>query len=187
MARQKSIISLEGTLGNITFFKSQDGYMAREKGGVTADKIANDPAFERTRENNAEFGRAGKASKLMRTAFRPIIQNASDGRMISRLTAQMFKVIKEDTVNTRGQRNVIDGEAALLQGFEFNNQGKLTTTIFAPYTATLDRTTGNVVINIPSFIPNQMVAAPDGTTHFKFSMAAAEIDFELGTFNVLSA
>src|SRR5690348_5239942 len=178
MARQKSIISLEGTLGNITFFKSQDGYMAREKGGVTADKIANDPAFERTRENNAEFGRAGKASKLLRTAFRPVIQNASDSRMISRLTAQMFAVIKEDTVNTRGQRNIIDGEASLLQGFEFNIQGKLTTTIFAPYTVTVDRATGNIAVNIPSFVPNQMIAAPDGTTHFKFSLAGAGIDFE---------
>ena len=187
MARQKSIIALEGTLGNITFFKSQDGYMAREKGGVTADKIANDPAFERTRENNAEFGRAGKASKLLRTAFRPIIQNASDSRTVSRLTALMFAVIKQDAVNIRGQRNVVDGEASLLQGFEFNNQGKLTTTVFAPYTVTLDRVTGNVDINIPSFIPNQMIAAPDGTTHFKFSMAAAEIDFENETFNVLSA
>lgn len=70
MARQKGIITIEGTLGNITFFKSQDGYMAREKGGVSAEKIASDPAFERTRENNAEFGRAGKASKLLRTSVK---------------------------------------------------------------------------------------------------------------------
>src|SRR3954451_16181300 len=116
MARQKSIIALEGTLGNITFFKSRDGYMAREKGGISPDKIANDPAFERTRENNAEFSRAGKAAKLLRTAFRPIIQNASDSRMVSRLTARMFAVLKQDGVNARGQRNVIDGEAMLLQG-----------------------------------------------------------------------
>jgi len=186
MARQKSIIALEGTLGNITFFKSQDGYMAREKGGVSAEKIANDPAFQRTRENNAEFGRAGKASKLLRTAFRPIIQNASDSRMISRLTALMFAVIKADTTNTRGQRNVIDGEALLLQGFEFNSQGKLSTTIFAPFTVTLDRTTGNVAVNVPSFVPNQMITAPDGTTHFRLSLAGAEIDFENGTFSTLS-
>jgi hypothetical protein len=186
MARQKSIIALEGTLGNITFFKSQDGYMAREKGGVTADKIANDPAFERTRENNAEFARAGKAAKVLRTAFRPVIQNASDSRMTSRLTAQMFAVIKQDTVNTRGQRNVIDGEAMLLQGFDFNNHGKLSTTIFAPYTVTLDRVTGNVAIDIPSFVPNQMITAPAGTTHFKVALAAADIDFENQTFNVLS-
>ena len=187
MARQKGIIALEGTLGNITFFKSQDGYMAREKGGVSADKIANDPAFERTRENNAEFGRAGKGSKTLRTAFRAIIQNASDSRMVGRLTALMVAVIQEDTVNTRGQRNVIDGEALLLQGFEFNIQGKLSTTLFAPYTVTLNRTTGDVALNVPSFVPAAMIAAPDGTTHFKLSLAAADIDFENETFTVESA
>ena len=50
MARQKGIIKLDGTIGGITFYKSQDGYLAREKGGVSADKIANDPNFQRTRE-----------------------------------------------------------------------------------------------------------------------------------------
>jgi hypothetical protein len=69
MARQKSIIALEGTLGNITFFKSRDGYMAREKGGVNPDKIANDPAFERTRENNAEFGRAVRLPNFYEQLF----------------------------------------------------------------------------------------------------------------------
>ncbi len=60
MARQKSILPIEGTIQNITFFKSKDGYMAKEKSEISADKIATDPVFERTRENNAEFGRAGK-------------------------------------------------------------------------------------------------------------------------------
>lgn len=186
MARQKGIISLEGTIGNITFFKSRDGYMAREKGGVTADKIANDPSFERTRENNAEFARAGKGSKLLKTAFRPVIQNASDSRMVSRLTAQMFAVIQQDMVNTRGKRNVIDGEASLLESFEFNVQGKLSTTIFAPFTVTVDRTTGNVAIHFPSFIPAEMIAAPSGSTHFKLTLGAAAVDFEAQTFTVVS-
>jgi len=125
MARQKGIIKLDGTIGGITFYKSQDGYLAREKGGVSADKIANDPNFQRTRENGEEFGRAGKAGKLLRNAIRAMLQNASDSRMVSRLTAEMVKVIQEDVTNARGLRNVIDGEAELLEGFEFNISGKL--------------------------------------------------------------
>ena len=115
MARQKGIIKLDGTIGGITFYKTtEDGYLAREKGGVSADKIANDPNFQRTRENGEEFGRAGKAGKLLRNAIRAMLQNASDTRMVSRLTAEMVKVIQEDITNPRGQRNVIDGEAELL-------------------------------------------------------------------------
>lgn len=182
MARQKGIIKLDGTVGGITFYKSKDGYLAREKGGVSADKIANDPNFQRTRENGEEFGRAGKAGKLLRNAIRAMLQNASDSRMVGRLTAEMVKVIQEDVTNTRGQRNVIDGEAELLEGFEFNINGKLGTTIYAPFTSTIDRVAGTLVVNIPSFVPINMIAAPGGSTHFKIVSTGAEIDFENETF-----
>jgi len=182
MAKQKGIIKLDGTIGGITFYKSQDGYLAREKGGVSAEKIANDPAFQRTRENGEEFGRAGKAGKLLRNAIRAMLQNASDSRMVSRLTQKMVEVVQADITNPRGQRNVIDGEAELLQGFEFNISGKLGTTLYAPYTSTIDRVAGTLEANIPSFVPLNMIAAPGGTTHFKVVSAGAEIDFENETF-----
>ena len=182
MAKQKGIIKLDGTIGGITFYKSQDGYLAREKGGVSADKIANDPNFQRTRENGEEFGRAGKAGKLLRNAIRAMLQNASDSRMVSRLTAEMVKVIQEDITNPRGQRNVIDGEAELLEGFEFNISGKLGTTLYAPFTGTIDRVAGTLTANIPAFVPINMLAAPGGTTHFKIVSTGAEIDFENETF-----
>ncbi len=72
MARQKGIIKLKGTIGGITFYKTQDGHLACEKGGIDSERIANDPAFQRTRENGEEFGRVGKAGKLLRTALRPL-------------------------------------------------------------------------------------------------------------------
>ena len=182
MAKQKGIIKLDGTIGGITFYKSQDGYLAREKGGVSGDRIANDPNFQRTRENGEEFGRAGKAGKLLRNAIRAMLQNASDSRMVSRLTQKMVEVIQEDTTNPRGLRNVIDGEAELLTGFEFNIRGKLGTSLFAPYIGTIDRVNGDIAIELNSFIPANMIAAPGGTTHFKITSAGAEIDFEAETF-----
>ena len=182
MAKQKGIIKLDGTIGGITFYKSQDGYLAREKGGVSAEKIATDPAFQRTRENGEEFGRAGKAGKLLRNAIRAMLQNASDSRMVSRLTQKMVEVVQADATNPRGQRNVIDGEAELLQGFEFNISGKLGTTLYAPYTSTIDRVAGTLEASIPSFVPLNMIAAPGGTPHFKIVSAGAEVDFENETF-----
>jgi hypothetical protein len=89
MAKQKGVIKLDGTIGDITFYKTQDGYLTREKGSVSADRIANDPAFQRTRENGAEFGRAGKGGKILRNAIRNLLQNAADGRMVARLTQKM--------------------------------------------------------------------------------------------------
>jgi hypothetical protein len=178
MARQKGIIKLDGTIGDITFYKSKDGYLARERGGIPADRIANDAAFQRTRE----FGRAGKAGKILRNAIRALLQNASDSRMVSRLTKKMVQVIQEDATNPRGQRNVIDGEAELLAGFEFNLNGKLGTTLYAPFTSTIDRAAGTLAVNIPVFVPANMVAAPGGATHFKIVSAGAEVDFENESF-----
>lgn len=108
MARQKGIIKLDGTIGGITFYKStQDGYLAREKGGVSAEKIATDPAFQRTRENGEEFGRAGKAGKLLRNAIRAMLQNSSDSRMVSRLTQKMVEVVQADATNPRDRKSVV--------------------------------------------------------------------------------
>ena len=184
MAKQKGIIKLEGTIGDITFYKSPDGFLAKGKGGIPANRIANDPAFQRTRENGSEFGRAGKAGKVLRNAIRGVLQNSSDRLLVSRLTTEMVKVIQEDITNPRGLRNVIDGEAELLQGFEFNIRGKLGTCLYAPFTGTIDRAAGTLTANIPAFIPSNMIAAPSGTTHYKIVSAGAEIDFENETFVV---
>ena len=187
MARQKGIIKLKGTIGDITFYKTQDGHLAREKGGIDASRIASDPAFQRTRENGSEFGRAGKAGKLLRTAFRPLLLNSADGRMVSRLTQRMVKVIQADLISVRGLRNVIDGEAELLFGFEFNIRGKLGTSLFAPFVANIDRVAGEINVDIAPFVPANMLAAPTGTTHFKIISGGAEVDFEAETYVVATS
>lgn len=187
MAKQKGIIPLEGTIGNITFYKSRDGYLAREKGGIPADRIANDPAFQRTRENGEEFGRAGAAGKLLRTSFRALLQNSADSRMVSRLTKEFMKVIQADATSTRGQRNVIDGETEMLKGFDFNIAGKLGTTLYAPFTSSITRASGELKVTIPPFVPVNMIAAPAGATHFKVVSAGSSVDFTTGVYTVDSA
>jgi hypothetical protein len=187
MAKQGSIIKLEGTIGDVTFYKSQDGYLAREKGGVSADRIKNDASFERTRENGAEFGRAGAAGKLLRTAFRILLQNGADNRMVSRLTKEMMAVVKADATNTRGQRNVLDGELEMLEGFDFNVDAKLSATIFFPFVATIDRVTGALKVAVPAFAPANAIVTPEGATHLKLISGGASIDFEGEDYEVVTS
>lgn len=61
----------------------------------------------------------------------------------------------------------------------------LSTTIYAPYTTTLDRAQGDVIVDVPAFIPVNMINAPSGTTHFKIE--AADVNFVDGSFNVSNA
>ena len=107
--------------------------------------------------------------------------------MVSRLTKKMVEVLQQDLTSTRGQRNIIDGEAELLQGFEFNANAKLSTTMYAPFTSTVDRVAGTLAVNIPAFVPGNMIAGPGGCTHYKLISAAAEIDFENDSFVIDSA
>jgi len=187
MAKQRGIFKAEGTIDEITFYKSKDGYLIRQKGGVSAERIASDPAFERTRENQKEFARAGSAGKVLRTALRPLLINATDRLLVSRLFTAMMKVVKADATSDRGQRNVLDGELELLEGFEFNEAGKLMQTLFAPFTASIDRVSGALTIEVPSFVPVNMIAAPAEATHYKIVSAGGFIDFTTGTNGITTA
>lgn len=185
MARQIGLIKLKGTLDNVNFYKSKDGNMARMKTSVDGSRIASDPAFVRTRENNSEFGNSATAGKLLRDSIRTMMQKASDGRVTSRLTKVMSQIKNLDVTSLRGERNVGIGIAdpaakALLKGFNFNNRAILGSVLFKSFTVA--PATGE--IEILNLIPINDLTIPQGTTHVSFKGAWAKIDFVAGTASV---
>ncbi|MBS1634116.1 MAG: hypothetical protein JST10_16245, partial [Bacteroidetes bacterium] len=44
--------------------------------------------------------------------------------------------------------------------------------------------TGALTVNVPAFVPINMIAAPGGTTHYKIISAGVEVDFENETYIV---
>ena len=185
MAQQKGIIKIKGTVGDLTFYKSQDGYLVKEKTSLDADRIATDPAFARTRENGAEFGEAAHSSKTLRDAIRPMLLTSADGRVTSRLTKVMSSIRKLDTTSVRGKRTVgtaiiLATAQSLLQGFNFNKKAILGAVLFKPYVVT--PATG--VINIANLVPINDVAYPLGATHVTLTGAWANVDFTSKISNV---
>jgi hypothetical protein len=183
MAQQKGILKIEGTMGGITFYKKNGEYLAKEKSSISADKIASDPAFARTRENNAEFGAAGIAGKLLRDALRNLMQNASDSLIASRVTQLMFAELKLDATSVRGSRKPATGLGlatgkALLKGFNFNSNSLLSGVLFKPYA--VNTTTG--VITITGLIPQTDIAFPTGATHLSITGGMANINFATGVW-----
>lgn len=182
MARQGGILKIKGTIGGMTFYKtSLDGHLVREKGGVDGDRIANDPAFQRTRENGQEFGDAGSSGKILRDALRSMMMTASDSRVTSRLTQVMTTIVKEDLVSIRGERKVAVGIGtvagkALLKEFNFNDNAILKGVFFKPFTLV----TATGVITIDDLVPVNDIDFPVGATHFSLKGAFAKVDFELG-------
>ena len=48
----------------------------------------------------------------------------------------------------------------------------------------IDRVAGTLTINVPAFIPGNMIAAPQGASHVKLIAAGVEIDFKTGVYVV---
>lgn len=179
------IIKLKGKIDDLSFYKSQDGFMARTKGGVPGERIKSDPKFDQTRRAMSEFSIAGKAGKQLRAALNNELGKAADGRVASRVTKAMVAILKTDPASDFGSRRVENGDLTKLEGFEFNRNVPFSTTVKAPFTATIDRATGQVTINLVSHLPKRDIAAPDNATHYVVFAAAAVIDFALDEATVV--
>lgn len=181
MAKLGGILKIEGTLDNMTFYKTKDGHLVRTKGGVSKERIQNDPAFVRTRENGAEFGASASAGKLLRLSIRNLLMRAKDARVASRLTQAMTKIKNLDLTSDRGERKVSIGLQTpqgkeILKGFNFNNQAIIGSVLFAPYS--IDSATGE--ITLANLNPMNDIAYPSGATHVGLTSAFAKVDFETG-------
>ncbi|MEO8150837.1 MAG: hypothetical protein ABI723_24605 [Bacteroidia bacterium] len=181
MAKQKSVLKVEGTLDDLTFYKSGDGYLVKTKSAISKSRIQNDPSFARTRENDAEFGSAAHSGKLLRDTSRTMMKSASDGRVTSRLTRILMLILKMDTTSARGEHNVGIGitlptAMVLLKGFEFNIRSQIKSVLFKPYS--VDTISGKISIN--NLVPKTDVGHPEGATHLSLSGAFENVDFATG-------
>lgn len=181
MAKQGGILQIQGTLENLTFYKSADGLLVRTRGGVSKQRIMNDPAFVRTRENGAEFGHSANSGKLLRNAVGSMVFKAKDRKLSSRLLKVMSQLKNLDTVNARGMRKVAEGlndpnGKLLLKGFDFNERAALQSVLYSPIA--VDPLTGTVTI--ADFNPMEQLRGGDGATHFSLQSAYLNLDFETG-------
>jgi len=179
MAKQDGIMKIEGTVENFTFYKKDGKSFVRKKGGVSKERIATDPSYVRTRENNSEFTHCMSSGKLLRTALGSMVFRAKDNKLSSRLMQVMSRIKKLDTTSTRGKRQVslglngADGKQHL-KGFDFNTNAPLQSVLFAPYV--LDAATG--VITIANLITEEQLLFANGSTHVSFQGAILALDFD---------
>lgn len=176
MARQTGIITLNGNVGRLNFYKNRDGYQAREKGGVSRSRIMTDPRFARTRENIMEFRTNAAAVKLLKDTLRPAIVRISDSRLHQRLVRRLLEILRTDPVNVRGERQVAEGNWNLIDGLEMNAQAGLTSVLRTEISLT--DTPAEWGISIQQFQPSDFLLVPEGATHFRVFIAAASVNFE---------
>lgn len=186
MAKFDSIFNIVGTIQGMSFYRTKNGEsLIRRKGGVSKSRIKNDPAFQRTRENNEGFKHAANMGRLLRSSVAGLVRLAKDNRMSSRLVQAMSLARNADTTSTRGNSKVwiglqtAEGKSAL-KGFDFNINSSFLSVLQAQ--PTLDPLTGTV--DILEFNPETHLMIPDGATHASFRVAVANVDFELANYGV---
>ncbi len=183
MAKQKGFIKLKGSLGGLTFYNNNGKDLIRTTGGVDKNRIKNDPAFKRTRENMSEFGASARIGKSLRMGFSNIIKSMSDTSIVGRITGLMKKINSVGS-GLRGQRAFeMLPNKALLEGFEFNKTSPLDAIFYAPNTApTLDANRSVASWVVPDFNVSNYMNAPEGATHFKFVMVSTVLsDYSFNT------
>lgn len=180
MAKEKSILMLQGNIGNLSFYKTKDGMMVRTKGGVEKKRIMTEPQFARTRENMQEFAAVAKTGKFLRHAVSAFVNKAADSKVSNRMTSILTQLKQLDTAAVRGERHpaaglILPEGKLLLEGFDFNSNSQLGNILLQPYST--DDATG--IMTLQDFVPNTSLLLPKEATHVQFSIAAAGMDAAL--------
>lgn len=175
MARQTGIIQLSGPLGGISFYKHKKyGMLARACNPVSAQRIAQDPAFARTRENGSEFGRVSRGGRLLRNGLKSFLQDIPLQNLDTRVVQLLMHVKTQDKINVRGQRQLdtaLQSQPDLLDGFAFGRAGGPGK--FLVHAPVVDRQAGQLIL--PSFATDHI---PRGSTHVALTGFRGRIHFE---------
>lgn len=177
MAKQLSHIKISGSIDDLTYFSTKNGYKLRKKKALTREQLLTGDAFERTRENNTEFTRAAHAGKLLREALNDQLKLVKGSRIGIRLFTEMMRILRTDPVNNRGQRLVQNGNFGELAGFEFNEGAAFKDSFSAQVASATDRVQGTLATGIAPFVPTQKLSGLPGATHCKLFTAAVELNF----------
>ncbi len=179
MARQKGILGIRGTIGGMTFAKDGTVRTAREP---NKEHFKVSDSMARTRENASEFTTVAAARTLLRLALRRQVNRACDNRLSSRLQGEMAKIIALDSVNVRGQRQILKENLGALTGLDFNLGAPLATVFSGDYAVEVKDALATLTLT--GLVPDADTRAPAGATHYALEVGAAVIDFEAGTHRV---
>ena len=120
MARVHGNLQLTGTLGEITFYRRNGKWFARQKSGLTKERVKSDPKFKRSLENMAEFGITATITREIWEHFPKAWKVFRDPQAFVRFKARAYEIIKQGP----GLRGKKDWLPAIIphnwSGFQFN-------------------------------------------------------------------
>ncbi|HVI48562.1 MAG TPA: hypothetical protein VM802_27080 [Chitinophaga sp.] len=147
MAKQLSIITFKGKLGNLIGYRRGGGYYLRSMPASVRQTVA-------TRRAAQRFGMASKKGALIRSAFSGKMDVRCDSGHINRLTSKLIPVAGNDISS--------------LTGFRFNQHTGTEKFLLLP-----PRLSRNGIL----YIPPQIIPACEGFNTLEIKVIAARINF----------
>jgi hypothetical protein len=178
MAKVKSIIALNGTLGEINFYKRKGVLLARTAGGgFNGEAIRTKASMQRVRENGSEFKDCMQTVQFFKMGLQPFLSTFKDGTLHQRLVSLFTQIKNLDAVAARGSRTVFGGlqtaaGQGLLNHYLLTSGSRLEAML--RQTVVFDWASG---LSLPDF-EGQRVSFPAGATHLSLQIGYLTLDFE---------
>lgn len=162
MARLKGPIQFTGKIGELVAYERDGEVILRSKSSLNKKRIATDPAFERTRESNQEFGGASNISKFLRNRWFSDIKMDKDSKVHHRLNSKILKFIHNGE-GIRGRRS-FKWTYVKSNFIPFNINAAIAPNSYMGAYPEVERMNDSIKLNTQGMI---METFPEGATHFK--------------------
>ncbi len=179
MARQKGLVKVTGTIGDVNFYMVKGvAYARKAGGGFNGKAIKTKASMQRVRENASEFGHCSKVKKAFRLALRDVFYGIKGKGFHSRMMRLFLEIKALDGVSERGKRRVLAGLQTakgrrLLKRFDFLVHQPMVG-VFKNQ-AVFDWNTQ--VLTVSGFNAS-LFPAPNTATHLGICLGVLDFDFE---------
>jgi recombinational DNA repair protein (RecF pathway) len=92
MAKQAGTIKIQGTIGDICFYRLHEEHYARTKSSLSAKIVKHDPAFDATMKYAALLACASKIASVM---YRQLPKEQKSRKRYQAMTGQAMRLLKE--------------------------------------------------------------------------------------------
>jgi hypothetical protein len=92
MAKQAGAIKIQGTIGDICFYRLHEEHYARTKSSLSAKRVKHDPAFDATMKYAALLACASKIASVM---YKQLPKEQKSRKKYQAMTGQAMRLLKE--------------------------------------------------------------------------------------------
>ncbi|AXY77923.1 hypothetical protein D3H65_29755 [Paraflavitalea soli] len=183
MAKYESVVTIRGTIDDLTFRHTAEGKIVGKKTGPTRERVLTHENFELTRTNAREFKQAIMDATLLRRALGGMLDGVRCTTLNGHMNGLLHKAGQADKQHRYGSRCAAGGDVSVLTGFDLNKKLSLDTVLRVRPTHSLDATTGKMNIQIAPFIAYKRKGYPKEATHIRMVSGAVLVNFSNDSYS----